>query len=55
MLFSPTCRIIVAPVPGGSFFFTVNLLERKQTLLVDHIACLREAVATTRAEIIRSP
>ena len=41
-------------VPGGCFFFTVNLLERKQTLLVDHIAHLREAVATTRAEIIPS-
>jgi putative transposase len=35
-------------VPGGCWFFTVNLLERQQTLLVDHIATLREAVATTR-------
>ena len=35
-------------VPGGCWFFTVNLLERPQTLLVDHIATLREAVATTR-------
>jgi putative transposase len=35
-------------VPGGCFFFTVNLLERRRTLLVDHIAALREAVATTR-------
>jgi REP-associated tyrosine transposase len=35
-------------VPGGCFFFTVNLLERKQTLLVDHVAALRDAVATTR-------
>ena len=35
-------------VPGGCRFFTVNLLERRQTLLVDHIAILREAVATTR-------
>jgi putative transposase len=35
-------------VPGGSWFFTVNLLERRQTLLVDHIAILRDAVATTR-------
>jgi len=41
-------------VPGGCFFFTVNPLERKQTLLVDHIARLREAVATTWAEIIPS-
>src|SRR5665213_912642 len=35
-------------VPGGCFFFTVNLLERRQTLLVDHIVELREAVAATR-------
>ena len=35
-------------VPGGCWFFTVNLLERRKTLLVDHIAALREAVATTR-------
>jgi putative transposase len=35
-------------VPGGCFFFTVNLLERRQTLLVDQIAGLREAVAATR-------
>lgn len=38
-----------ALVPGGCWFFTVNLLERRQTLLVDRIATLREAVATTRA------
>ena len=37
-----------ALVPGGCFFFTVNLLERRQTLLVDQIAGLREAVATTQ-------
>src|SRR5450631_2357629 len=35
-------------VPGGCWFFTVNLLERRKTLLVDHIATLREAVAITR-------
>jgi putative transposase len=35
-------------IPGGCWFFTVNLLERRQTLLVDHIAILREAVAKTR-------
>jgi putative transposase len=35
-------------VPGGSWFFTVNLLERRRTLLVDHIATLREAVVTIR-------
>jgi hypothetical protein len=35
-------------VPGGGWFFTVNLLERRKTLLVDHITTLRKAVATTR-------
>jgi putative transposase len=34
-------------IPGGCWFFTVNLLERRQSLLVDHIAILREAVAKT--------
>ena len=31
-------------VAGGTYFFTVNLLERKQSLLVDHIDLLRESV-----------
>jgi putative transposase len=35
-------------VPGGCWFFTVNLLERRRTLLVDHIDLLRESVARTR-------
>jgi len=35
-------------VPGGCWFFTVNLLDRRQTLLVDHIEALRAAVAATR-------
>src|SRR5688500_17533787 len=35
-------------VPGGCWFFTVNLLERRQTLLVDHIESLREAFDKTR-------
>jgi REP-associated tyrosine transposase len=35
-------------VPGGCWFFTVNLLERRRTLLVDHIDKLRDAVARTR-------
>jgi hypothetical protein len=35
-------------VPNGCWFFTVSLLERQQTLLVDHIVTLREAVAATR-------
>ena len=35
-------------VPGGTYFFTVNLLERKQDLLVRYIDDLREAVRVTR-------
>ncbi|WP_339138387.1 MAG: transposase [Candidatus Electrothrix sp. GW3-4] len=31
-------------VPGGTYFFTVNLADRSQTLLVDHIDDLRDAV-----------
>ncbi len=31
-------------VEGGTYFFTVNLLERDKTLLIDHIEELREAV-----------
>jgi putative transposase len=47
-ILSPMSNYRRAFVPGGCFFFTVNLLERRQTLLVDQIAGLREAVATTR-------
>ena len=35
-------------IPGGCWFFTVNLLERRRTLLVDHIGSLRESIAKTR-------
>jgi putative transposase len=31
-------------VMGGTYFFTVNLLDRKKSLLVDHVDCLRESV-----------
>jgi putative transposase len=37
-----------AYVQGGCWFFTVNLLDRRRTLLVDHIASLRQSVAQTR-------
>ncbi len=36
-------------VPGGTYFFTVNLLERRRRLLVDNIDLLRVAFAQTRA------
>src|SRR3954469_14154038 len=35
-------------VPGGCWFFTVNLLKRSQTLLLDHVDALRTAVGVTR-------
>ena len=36
-------------VSGGTYFFTVNLLERRKSLLVDHIDILRTAVSETKA------
>ena len=35
-------------VPGGTYFFTVNLLERRGGLLVAHIDALRDAVRKVR-------
>jgi putative transposase len=35
-------------VPGGTYFFTVNLLERRRSLLVDHIDGLRTSIRKTR-------
>jgi len=37
-------------VPGGTYFFTINLLERRSDLLVRHIDALRAAVGQTRRE-----
>jgi putative transposase len=37
-------------VPGGTYFFTINLLERWSDLLVRHTDALREAVRRTRLE-----
>ena len=37
-------------VPGGTYFFTVTLADRRSTILVDHIAALREAFRTARRE-----
>ena len=37
-------------VPGGTYVFTINLLERRSDLLVRHIDSLREAVRRTRRE-----
>ncbi|MFT3806349.1 REP-associated tyrosine transposase [Arenimonas sp.] len=35
-------------VPGGTYFFTINLLDRKQQLLVEHIDDLGQAFRATR-------
>jgi len=35
-------------VPGGCYFFTVNLLERDQSLLTEHIDALRHAFRTVK-------
>jgi putative transposase len=35
-------------VPGGTFFFTVNLLERRRRLLVDHVDDLRVSFRLAR-------
>lgn len=37
-------------VPGGTYFFTINLLDRGADLLTRHIDHLREAVRRTRNE-----
>jgi hypothetical protein len=39
-------------VPGGTFFFTVNLLDRHSDLLVRHVEVLRVAV---RQVLLRTP
>ena len=35
-------------VPGGTYFFTVTLLDRRSDLLVTHITALRDAVRDVR-------
>jgi putative transposase len=35
-------------VPGGCWFFTVNLLDRRRRLLTDHIDALRAATRFTQ-------
>ncbi len=36
-------------IPGGSYFFTLNLADRRQHLLTDHVDLLRAAFRYTRA------
>ncbi|WP_394781436.1 REP-associated tyrosine transposase [Undibacterium sp.] len=35
-------------IPGATYFFTVNLADRKSRLLVDHIESLRSAIRKTK-------
>lgn len=37
-------------VPGGTFFFTVTLADRRSRALVEHVGALRSAFRTTRQE-----
>jgi len=36
-------------IPGGTYFFTVNLLERSSHLLVEHVDLLRDAVRVVKS------
>ncbi len=38
-------------VAGGSYFFTVNLLERDKKLLTEHIDALRDVIRITRQKM----
>ena len=35
-------------IPGATYFFTVNLANRRKTFLIDHIDLLRDAIRYTR-------
>lgn len=49
LLYTPRMpQYVRAFVPGGTFFFTVALLERHRTLLVDYVADLRAVFADAR-------
>ena len=37
-------------LPGGTFFFTVTLADRRSSVLVDDVAALRTAFRATRSE-----
>ncbi len=43
-------RYIRAFIPGGTFFFTLALLERDSSLLTEHIDALRSAFAEERSK-----
>ena len=37
-------------LPGGTYFFTVTLSDRRSTALVDHVGALRDAFRAARRE-----
>ena len=37
--------------PGGSWFFTVNLADRRSTLLTDRIGALHAAIRRTKRQL----
>ena len=37
-------------VPGGTFFFTVTLVDRRSTVLIDHVGLLRNAFRQVRGQ-----
>ena len=37
-------------VKGGTYFFTVNLLDRNKSLLVEHIDLLRESIRFVKSQ-----
>jgi REP-associated tyrosine transposase len=45
---SPMVRYRRNFVPGGTFFFTVTLADRRSSVLVDHVGLLRTAFRNTR-------
>ena len=42
-------------VAGGTFFFTVNLLDRRKGLHVDHVAALRRIVLDVKTDLPFEP
>ena len=37
-------------LPGGTYFFTVTLVDRRSSVLVENVGALRNAFRTTRTE-----
>ena len=38
-------------VAGGTFFFTVNLFDRRKTILLDHVDLLRRIVIDMKTKL----